>query len=153
MNKSPCRSVSPDRAAYRHHVCHPAERGAPVLFPGGSSIRRGVTVSPSDQPLHPLVPEVDYPQATGAVTIWRFTGALGSFTCGRAGLSQHQSHAWWAAQPLGCGPGLQGAGEEPGWEEGGFLVEVLAPRGQAPLPRTRRGPEPGCEQGCLSLAL
>lgn len=120
---------------------------------GGSSIRRGVTVSPSDQPLHPLVPEVDSPQATGAVTIWRFTGALGSFTCGHAGLSQHQRHAWWAAQPLGCGPGLQGAGEEPGWEEGGFLVEVLAPRGQAPLPRTRRGPEPGCERGCLSLAL
>lgn len=65
-------------------------------------------MSPLDQPLRRLIPEVDSPQATGAVTIWRFTGALGSFACGHAELSQHQSHSRWAAQRLGCGPGLQG---------------------------------------------
>lgn len=115
-------------------------------------------MSISDQPLHPLVPEVDSPRATGAVTIWRFTGALGSFTRGHAGLSQHQSHAQWAAQPLGCGPGLQGAGKGLGREEGGFPVEVPAPRGQAPRPgpggAQSMDPSPWpCNSGRVSSAL
>lgn len=84
-------------------------------------------MSPLDQPLHPLIPEVDSPQATGAVTIWCITGALGSFACGHAELSQHQSHPRWAAPRLGCGLGLQVAGEEPGWEGGGFPVEARLP--------------------------
>ena len=86
-----------------------------------------MTVSPLDQPLHPLIPEVDSPQATGAVTIWLFTGALEAslvamWSCLSTKATPGGQHRGWAVVQAS-----RAAGEEPGWEGGGSSVEVHLP--------------------------
>lgn len=107
-----------------------------------------MAVSTSDQPLHPLVPEVDSPSDRCCNNLSVLQEPLGSFARGHAGLSQHQSHAG-GQRSLWAVVQASRAGEELGREEGGFLVEVLAPNGQASAARTRRGQS----LDALSLAL